>query len=965
MADRQLRDRLLAGGLPGCRHDRKEACRSYDQELIDQEFVDLDRFRSKNGLRSLAGRWIGLRWKTEGSCAPSFFRRSLEADIMNGKPLWDRWEEIDRLLEMALDQPSDTREAFLTETCGGDQELLNTLRELARISSETETRRPGPGPELLRAALAGLPEKPVDPPERLLGTKVGPYRLSRILGVGGMGAVYLGERIDGAFERRVAVKVLRAELDTRGVMDRFRLERQILATLSHGAIAQMIDGGITEDGRPAFVMEYVEGVPIDRHADDLCLGVEERIGLIVRVAEAVEYAHRHMVVHRDIKPSNILVTPEGEVKLLDFGTAKLLEEPEPGESGLTTRHRARFVTPEYAAPEQLLGEAVSTQTDVYALGGLLYELLTGVRPYSRRGSQSVLERMIRGDEPTAPSVAAMTASVSSGESREGSPVGGGGIAGRLGSTPEGLRRRLSGDLDAILLRALQTRPEARYVSVSSLREDLERHLSGHPVMARGASLPYRTRRFVRRHRGLVTLGAALFLIVAGSAVGLAFQRAAVLEQWNRAEAAAEAATQKAEEARQVTDFLVALFQASDPLQSRGDSITVRSLLERGAGRMDRDLADQPAVRAELLETLGQVYENLGAFEDAVSLLQRAAMLRRDSLPGKPGLARSLVRLADAHRLGREFEASLSVYRRAVEEASATGDAGTLAEARIGLGSAFVLLDQVDSAEAELRQGIAAVSNPEGEGELMQMNALVNLAGVLRRRGDMDGAADIFLQVIQRQRRTPRMDALAFATTLNNLASLRRLQGDAEKARELYQEAYDSLSLTLGPGHPEALLISGNLAGVLSRMGRVEEALDVYRERVAAAREQWPEGHWQTARALMNLGAELVTVGRAREAVDPLVEAVDLAAAQIGAQHSWTNVYRGWLGSAAALEGKKGEAERLFDWSLEGLAQYPELSKDGTVKAMLRSLVEVMEAQGLTEEAERYRGLVDLSGSSGG
>jgi len=883
---------------------------------------------------------------------------------MNRKPLWDRWEEIDRLLEMALDQPSEGRDAFLMEKCGHDQELLRTVRDLARISTETETRQPGPSPELLRAALADLPEKPVDPPERLLGTKVGPYRLSQILGVGGMGAVYLGERIDGAFERRVAVKVLRAELDTRGVMDRFRLERQILATLSHGAIAQMIDGGITEDGRPAFVMEYVEGVPIDRHVDDLCLGVDERIGLMVRVAEAVEYAHRHMVVHRDIKPSNILVTPECGVKLLDFGTAKLMEEPASGESGLTTRHRARFVTPEYAAPEQLLGEAVSTQTDVYALGGLLYELLTGVRPYSRRGSQSVLERMIRGDEPTAPSVAAITAPVPSRESEEGSSVEGAGIAGRLGTTPEGLRRRLSGDLDAILLRALQTRPEARYVSVASLREDLERHLSGHPVMARGASLPYRTRRFVRRHRGLVTLGAALFLIVAGSAVGLAFQRAAVLEQWNRAEAAADAATQNAEEARQVTEFLVALFQASDPLQSRGDSITVRTLLERGARRVDRDLAEQPAVRAELLETLGQVYENLGGFEDAVSLLQRATMLRRDSLPGRPGLAKSLVRLGDAYKLGREFEASLSVYRRAVEEASATGDARTLSEARIGLGSVFVMLDQVDSAEAELRQGIAAAPTQGGEADLMQMNALVSLGGVLRRRGDLNGAGDIYLQVIQRQRGKPRMDALAFAMTLNNLASLRRLEGDSENARKLYLEAYDSLTVTLGPGHPEALMVSGNLAGVLSRMGRVEEGLKVYRERVAAARDQWPEGHWRTADVLMNLGAELVTQGRAGEAIDPLVDALDLAIAQIGAQHSWTNVYRGWLGAAAAMEGKKTEAEQLFDWSLEGLAQYPGLSKDRTVKGMLRSLVEVMEAQGLTEEAGRYKALVDLSESSG-
>ncbi len=502
---------------------------------------------------------------------------------MSPDNLWDRWEEVDELLERVLDRPSEEQDSFLEAQCEDDPELLRTVRELAKISEQPEDERMGPGSELLEAAFVGLPVHDPDSPDALLGARVGPYRLTRVLGVGGMGVVYLGARDDGAFDRQVAVKVLRRGVNPIGVMARFKQERQILASLSHGAIAQMIDGGTTEDGRPALVMEYVDGVPIDRYAEEAGLGVEDRIQLILLVADAVEYAHRHMVVHRDLKPSNLLVTKDGAVKLLDFGIAKLLEESGTEDPQLATRPEARFVTPEYAAPEQLLGEPVSAQTDLYSLAGLLYELLTGVRPYSRRGSESVLERMIRGDEPTAPSAAVFP--VQAKEARQGrdrTP-----LTRIQKSSPDALSRRLSGDLDAILLRALQTRPEARYLSVAAFREDLQRHLAGHPVSARGDVAFYRARRFVRRHRVAVAAAVGAVLVGAVAAVGLALQRQRVLEEWNRAEVAAEAATREAETSRQVTAFLVDLFQASDPLE-RPRRYTYRERPPGSGRRPDRN-----------------------------------------------------------------------------------------------------------------------------------------------------------------------------------------------------------------------------------------------------------------------------------------------------------------------------------------------------------------------------------------
>jgi eukaryotic-like serine/threonine-protein kinase len=871
----------------------------------------------------------------------------------------DRWEEIDRLLERTLDRPPREREAFLAAECRDDAELLERARELVRLSTDAVDEPMGPGPGLVRAAFTAIDETGADSPAALVGTSVGPYRLTRTLGVGGMGAVYLAERTDGAFERTVAIKVLRSSLDARGVLERFRLERQILASLSHAAIAQMIDGGMTVDGRPALVMEYVEGLPINRYADDERLDVDSRIRLILGVADAVEYAHRHLVVHRDIKPSNILVTGDGSVKLLDFGTAKILERSESDDAALSTRPEARFVTPEYAAPEQLLGETVSTQTDVYSLGGLLYELLTGTRPYSRRGSETVLERMIRGDEPTAPSAAILPAG-SGAAARDGRRRLRSGVSVLSGMTPEALRRRLSGDLDAILLQALQTRPEARYASVAAFREDLERHLSGHPVTARGNAIGYRTRRFVRRHRALVIPIAGAFLIATGSAIGLGLQQRAVLAERNRAEAAAGTARSEAEVARQVTAFLVALFRGSDPLVARGDTITVRSILDRGKARINSELADQPAIRAELLEALGRVYTNLGSYEDAVPLIERAVDLRRDSIPDRPGLAASLSLLGDVHRQAREFHLAIGPYREAIDEASARHDERSLAVARLGLGATLMFVDQLDSAEIEVRRGILYFESAGGRADSLYRSAQVNLAALLRRRGDLDGAAALYTEVIDQQRRRAGMNPDDFALLLNNLAFLRRMQGDLEASRSLYSEAYDTLVRVLGPGHPSSLLVSGNMATVSDRLGRIEDAVSIYRARVAAARERWPGGDWRTADALMNLGGELIKAGRAGEATDPLRESLDMAIATIGADHSWTNVYRGWLGTAAALTGRAPAARQLFDWSLRGLSSYVGLAGDNQVKVMLRSLVETMEAQGLSEEAARYRALVDLS-----
>ncbi len=879
-----------------------------------------------------------------------------------GDSVWDRWEIVDQLLERVLDLPPEERESFLARECTDDPDLARMVASLAQVSSSAESEPLGPGSEILKAVLAEGPPDAIEAAGMLVGTTVGSYRLTGQLGAGGMGTVFNAERADDAFEKTVAIKILKQSVNTPGVAERFRQERQILASLCHPAIAQILDGGVTDDGRPFFVMERVDGAPIGQYADQKELDVDGRIQLILKVAEAVEFAHRHMVVHRDLKPSNILVREDGAVKLLDFGIAKVLEGPG-SDPDAVTRIEARFVTPEYAAPEQLLGEPVSAQTDVYSLTALLYELLTSVRPYARGADPSVLERVVEGAEPTAPSAAIPPANVNTEGALKASSLSLAGVYAARGTTPDALRRRLSGDLDAILMRGLRARPSDRYPSVRALRDDLERHLAGEAVTARGDAWSYRAGKFTSRHRTPLVIAAAVFLLTAGSAAGLAVQRGNLIEERNRAEAASTLAARESETARQVTTFLTELFQGSDPSERLGDTVTARALLERGTVRLDQDLATQPAVRAELLGVLGRVYTNLGDFDQGIALHTRATAIRRDSLEGQDGLAVALLALGSANNVAREFADSRSAYAEATVSAAATHDTLTLAYAHLGMGRALRQLEMTDSAEFQLRTGLKLLDRVSAETDEARLQSMGDLAGILRRRGDLTAADSIYGAAVTRRRALKNGNPVSLSTALNDLAIVRRLRGDLESAEELYREAIDSLDAVLGPGNPRAQTLRGNLVTTLVEAEKWDEAILATERSADVARDAWPDGHWRVGTALMQLGGTLIRADRASEAVEPLQEAVEVMTEHLGANHSWTDVTRAWLGTANALSGRTQVAEELFATSIAGLSTYEGLPQDRTVKGMLGFAVTTMRDKGLVEYAERFSALADLGGIS--
>ena len=443
-------------------------------------------------------------------------------------------ERIEALFGEALERAPDERAAFL-EQATDDADLREQVRDL--LAGEDAARSYFDG---VHDRVAATADDALDGSH--IAQRFGPYRTMRLLGRGGMGSVYEAERVDGQFEQRVALKLIRRGMETEGAVSRFIAERQILAKLSHPSIARLLDGGVTDDGRPYFVMELVDGLPLHRYCAKQRLPLEQRLELFVAIAEAVDYAHRNLVVHRDLKPSNVLVTSTGAAKLVDFGIAKPLQDEDVG----LTHTGARAMTPDYAAPEQITGDPITTATDVYGLGLILYELLTARRPYEGRTRTSAeLEKAILRDDPVRPSAAVLQDL-----RRRGSES----IADELRTTPARLSRRLAGDLDVICATALRKEPERRYASARALAEDVRRHVQGEPVSAQPDTVPYRMGKFVRRHRFGVAVAGLIAALIVGFGVSLAREY--------------ERTARERDKAERVSQLLIELLVEADPTRHR-------------------------------------------------------------------------------------------------------------------------------------------------------------------------------------------------------------------------------------------------------------------------------------------------------------------------------------------------------------------------------------------------------------
>ncbi len=821
-----------------------------------------------------------------------------------------RWAEIDALFEQALDRPPDERTAFLRAHCGDDPALYHAVTGLL-ASDEAAERALGESAAEFAAHLLG--EATAEPAESLApGTRIGPYRIEGALGHGGMGVVYRTTRADGTFEKTVALKLVKRGMDTDEVLRRFRYERQILAGLEHPGIARLLDAGAADDGRPYLVMECVEGEPITAYADRHRLSVDERLVLFERVCEAVTYAHRRLVVHRDLKPSNILVTAEGEVKLLDFGIARLLEEQADADVP-RTRPEWRILTPEYAAPEQLRGEPATTATDVYALGVVLYELLGGTRP---------------GPEPKPPST---TVTPEVGAARS--------------TTADRLRRRLRGDLDTLALAALHADPARRYASAEALLDDLRRWRTGLPLRARPDSTRYRLGKFVGRHRVGVAVSAVGLALLAAFVVALALQQRETVRERDRAE---HELAQKAE----VTDFLIQLFGAADPGEARGDTLNVYDVLDRGGERIETELADQPAVQGELLLTLSSVYQNLGDLERARLLAERSLAVHTTAFGGShPAVAKSENHLGRVLEQIGDYEAAQDHLRRALalrQELLGPEDS-LVAEATMNLGLLLTYSGAYDEAESLLRRALEIDRTLHGDEHADVATDLNNLAVLLYYKGDYAGAGDALNEALAIRRVVYGTPHPRVATTLHNLAAIRSRMGDAAEAEALSREVVYMTRQLHGDDHPELVSTLSNLAATVNEQGRHEEAEELVREAIDLGRRVYGE-HPELADALSTWGNTLRTLERYDEAEAAYEEALAMNRTVRGADHPRYGLILSYLALTAAARGDDALAEQRFRDALA--VQDEALPEDHDEPALTRSnLGALLTRLGRWEEAE--------------
>jgi tetratricopeptide (TPR) repeat protein/predicted Ser/Thr protein kinase len=763
------------------------------------------------------------------------------------------WKRIEPFVDEALEADASERQALLERIARADPPLARDVE--AFLVAERAARAflavpVGEQAVLLLGRLAGESE-----PE---GEEIGPYRVARELGRGGMGAVFLAHRADGQFEQEVALKLVKRGMDSAEIVERFRAERQILARLHHPNIARLLDGGVTRSGQPYFAMEYVDGLPLGAFCELGQTRLAERLRLFLEVCDAVDYAHRNLVVHRDIKPSNILVTADGKAVLVDFGIAKVLD-PAPAD-GAVTRPEARAWTPRYAAPEQLAGQAITTATDVYSLGVVLYELVAGRHPFASPGQDSL--------------DAAGAAPLGDAE-REPAPLRG------------------LGDLDAVARMALRREPERRYPSARALADDIRNYRAGLPVAARPDRVAYRAARFARRHRlGLAAAGVVVAALLAG-AVGIVWQARRAIAQQEIAEA-------QARRAEAVKKFALGLFEVSDPDASRGRDITARELLERGAERVGVELDGQPEVQAEMLLAIGEIEHRLGFERESRPLFERALDLRRDLFDGdNPAVLEAELAVASAHwmegdldRADRMVSSVLARRRRRgadpLDVAKVAGWLGRIRYEKDDLATAPALLDEaiagqrgrpgveaelarnlaelgyvvqrrgdLDGAERLQRESLAIRRGLFGDEHTSVADSMRGLADVMDDRGDSRGAEALLRQVLALDRRLLGPSHRLLATDLNNMAVAILAQGErAPEAERMLRESLEIRRAVHGADSPALAVVLHHLARAVRPQARLEESEALSRQALAMAVAALGEEHVHVASVRVELARTL-------------------------------------------------------------------------------------------------------------
>ncbi|HUF70820.1 MAG TPA: serine/threonine-protein kinase [Longimicrobiales bacterium] len=906
---------------------------------------------------------------------------------MTGGPGAERRRRIEAVFEAALDVSPEDRPALLERECGGDAGLRDEVDAMLAASDRAAGILEGSALKAASAILSGSRQE-----------RIGPYRVLRRIGRGGMAVVYLAERDDGQYRRRVAVKVLPSGAEDVQLYRRFLAERQILASLEHPNIAHLLDGGMTDAGLPYLVLEYVEGQPITEYCDRNRLDIAERLRLFRTVCEAVHYAHQNLVIHRDIKPGNIFVGEDGAVKLLDFGIAKLLN---PGLFPLpvpVTRTEHRALTPEYASPEQLRGEPITTASDVYSLGVVLYELLVGRHPYrfTRRSPEEIIRavceldperpstRVTRPDPPTGGGATGDTSPATIGQARS--------------TTPDRLQRRLRGDLDAVIMVALRKEPGRRYSSAELFSADLGRYLDDLPVTAHRGSRLYRVGKLVRRNR-LEAAATVLIAVSLAGGAGLALWQASLAGRERDAAEAARQDTQIAlDESRAVSDFLLGLFEASAPGETQGGEVTARELLERGIARVEQ-LDGSPVAQARMLDVIGTVYERLGEYTlgaatlgraldirratsgprgvdvaetlsnlslvevrrgdyaRAIALAEEALDIRRERLGATDTLtARTMAELAGLLIYRGRLDESESLYRDAVrlQEATLGPDHPAVSSTLIKLGLSVHRRGRGEEAEALLRRALDIRQRAYGAEHAAVADVLYSLADIIYQNGgSLDEAAGMYRRGFALERRASGENTMGYVDAASRFADFLSVTGFLDEAEPAFHEAIDLRGRLLGADHPSVSELRAGYAAHLARRNLHADADRIMREALPQMMAGFGPEHAKVAQAELNWAIIRTALGDHSHAAALADDALRIRRQSGGGETTLVGLTLSDIAALRVATGDFAAADSLYRRSLEiVLRSYPPDHFD--VRGIHAGMADLYERWGRPELAREHR-----------
>ncbi len=798
------------------------------------------------------------------------------------------------VFDAALELPDDQRAAFLRRSCGADTELRREVErwiEQDRRSAGILDRSP------LQAITAGdaLLDEQLE-----VGARIGSYRLSGLLGQGGMGVVFLATRDDDDFQRRVAIKVVRGRGMAARDIWRFHRERQILAGLEHPNIARLYDGGSTDDGQPYLVMEYVDGLPITTYCDRHRLPLKQRLGLLIKVCAAVQYAHRNLVVHRDLKPSNILVDTDGEPKLLDFGIAKLLESPATDAGLEATEEHQRILTLSHASPEQILGQPITTASDVYCLGLVLYELLCGVSPFA--GSSTPYDVLRRVDEEDLAKPSRRVTARRSEPEADSDGLSPRDIASSRGASPEGLRRSLQGDLDTITAKALRKKSELRYATANELAEDLTRYLQDRPIVAGPPGVGYRLRKFLRRHRAPALVGGLSGLLMI---LLISVFISTLIAQVDRTE-------REKKKAEQLVAFLIETFSVSDPNASVGQAVTARELLDSGAQRIAHGLQGDPEVQGMMLDAMGQIYSQIGLLEPAQDLLRRGLELRlarRETTPAE--VVESLTHLGAVKAAAGQVEEAETMLQRAVDLGRNLDDLPTYVRALESLAMLEQRLYRFEASRDLYRQALDLRQRQLGADVPGLAQVQRNYGVLLQEEGQWDASRQMLRHSLAARRQHYGDRHPKVAESRGDLARLEHLLGHYAVAESLYRQVVQLKLEIHGANHWSVADSKNSLALTISHQGRKEEAVVLQRQAIEIVRGL-SQQDLEVATMASNLAVLLSELRRFEEAEALFLESLDIRRQALGERHPLVGQTYLTLGQLYRRQGQLARAQGLFE-----------------------------------------------------